>query len=68
METESGVETEHVEIRREEIYACGCTTTRIENYLLASVRSHKCNGHGKPLVKVIATTEYKQLDPNTGER
>lgn len=68
MEMKAKVETAQVEIRREEFFACGCTTTRIESSLSMPTGLRKCKGHGGPLMKVVATTEYKQTEINAGER
>jgi hypothetical protein len=55
--------TRTVTLRREEIYACGCTTTRIETIQLRNLDIKQCSGHGANLIKLIETTEYEQTEP-----
>ncbi len=64
MATDTKVETAQVEIRREEFFACGCTTARIESRRLEEAGIRKCVGHGDKLAKIVVTTEYKSVEWN----
>jgi hypothetical protein len=45
--------------RREEHFACGCTSTRIESILLPSLDPQLCTGHRGELLRSVVTTEYR---------
>jgi len=45
-------------VRREEHFACGCSTTRIENTFASDLDLPRCAGHGQELQRIVHTTEY----------
>lgn len=51
-------ESVEVIFRREEHYACGCSTTHIETVQGASGSVARCAGHGEPMIKTITMNEY----------
>ncbi|KAA3648320.1 MAG: hypothetical protein DWQ07_04825 [Chloroflexi bacterium] len=52
--------SDDVILREEVIYACGCTTTRIEHLRGQQASGSLCHGHEERVVKVIKTTEYPE--------
>jgi hypothetical protein len=52
-------ETVEVICRREEHYACGCSTTHIETVQGALGLAAHCAGHGEPMIKTITTNELQ---------
>lgn len=59
MAMDTKLKSVQVEIRHEELFACGCTTTRIESRNLEVAGIRHCAGHGGELEKIVVTTEYK---------
>lgn len=47
-----------VEVRREEHYACGCSTTHVQSSQLAGKWMLRCNAHDEPLITVVTVMEY----------
>lgn len=45
--------------RREQHYACGCTTTRVERILLLQPDRRQCPGHAGDLIQIIHTIEFE---------
>ena len=45
-------------VRREEHFACGCSTTRIESILVSDLDLPRCAGHGQELQRIVHTAEY----------
>lgn len=45
-------------MRREEHYACGCSTTHVQSSQLAGKWMLRCNAHDEPLSTVVTVMEY----------
>jgi hypothetical protein len=60
--------TVEVTRRREEHYACGCSTTHIETMQLALGSPAHCAGHGEPMIKTIRTNEYLVAQQKSGQQ
>lgn len=59
-------ETVEITRRREEHYACGCSTTQIETVPGTTGLHPLCAGHGKPMIKTITTNEYLNAEQKRG--
>jgi hypothetical protein len=50
-------------VRREEHYACGCTTTHVQASQLAGKFLLRCNAHDEPLSTVVTVMEFERKEP-----
>jgi hypothetical protein len=49
-----------VQVRREEHYACGCSTTHVQASQLAARWLLRCNAHDEPLSTVVTVMDFKR--------